>query len=119
MTAAQWAANGHASGQTDLMEPGAASYGEHVFSPAVQKAWLAQEYYKTLQAEIDKALSAFVPFVKSGTERPMINARENADRFAPVKARRVRFTIKATNNLVPCLDELEVFNIEGLSLINI
>ena len=65
------------------------------------------------QAEIDKALSAFVPFVKSGTERPMINARENADRFAPVKARRVRFTIKATNNLEPCLDELEVFNIEG------
>ena len=42
VTAAQWAANGDASGQTDLMEPGAASYGENVFSPAVQKARLPE-----------------------------------------------------------------------------
>jgi hypothetical protein len=65
------------------------------------------------QAEIDKALAAFVPLAKSGVERPMINARENADRFAPVKAKRVRFTIQATTNLEPCLDELEVFNTSG------
>ena len=63
--------------------------------------------------EIDKELSHFVPLVNSGTLRPMINARENADRFAPIKAKRVRFTIKATNNLEPCVDELEVFNTEG------
>ncbi|MFZ4766963.1 MAG: DUF1553 domain-containing protein, partial [Roseimicrobium sp.] len=49
----------------------------------------------------------------AGAERPMISARENADRFAPVKAKRVRFTIKATNSLEPCLDELEVFNTDG------
>jgi hypothetical protein len=65
------------------------------------------------QAEIDKALAAFVPLAKSGVERPMINARENADRFATVKAKRVRFTIQATTNLEPCLDELEVFNMSG------
>jgi hypothetical protein len=65
------------------------------------------------QAEIDKALAAFVPLAKSGVERPMINARENADRFAPVKAKRVRLTIHATTNLEPCLDELEVFNTSG------
>ena len=46
----------------------------------------------------------------------MINARENADRFAPVKAKRVRFTIRATTNLEPCLDELEVFNTEGANV---
>ena len=68
------------------------------------------------QAEIDKALSAFVPLVKSGVERPMINARENADRFAPVKAKRVRFTILATNHLEPCIDELEVFNTGGANV---
>jgi hypothetical protein len=31
----------------------------------------------------------------------------------PVKAKRVRFTIKDTNNLEPCIDELEVFNTSG------
>jgi hypothetical protein len=64
-------------------------------------------------AEIDKELARFVPLVKSGAERPMINARENADRFTPTKAKRVRFTIKATNNLEPCIDELEAFNTSG------
>ena len=54
VTAAQWAANGDASGQTDLMEPGAASYGENVFSPAVQKARLPKDVYKKLQATLDK-----------------------------------------------------------------
>ncbi len=68
------------------------------------------------QTEIDKALAAFVPLAKSGVERPMINARENADRFAPVKAKRVRFTILATNNLEPCIDELEVFNTGGANV---
>ena len=64
-------------------------------------------------AEIDKELARFVPLVKSGAERSMINARENADRFTPTKAKRVRFTIKATNNLEPCIDELEAFNTSG------
>jgi len=68
------------------------------------------------QAEIDKALAAFVPLAKSGVERPMINARENADRFTPAKAKRVRFTIQSTTNLEPCLDELEVFNTEGVNV---
>ena len=45
--------------------------------------------------------------------RPPINARSNSDRFAPVKTRRVRFTINATNNLEPCIDELEIFTPEG------
>ncbi len=80
------------------------------------KAEAARVEAKRLQprlAEIDKELARFVPLVKSGTERPMINTRENADRFAPVKAQRVRFTIKATNNLEPCIDELEIFNTSG------
>ena len=68
------------------------------------------------QAEIDKALAAFVPLAKSGVERAMINARENADRFVPVKAKRVRFTIQATTNLEPCLDELEIFNTGGVNV---
>ncbi len=45
--------------------------------------------------------------------RPAVNPHGNTDRFAPVKAKRLRFTIKATNSLEPCLDELEVFNSAG------
>ena len=64
-------------------------------------------------AWIDQALARFVPLAKSGAARAMINARENVDRFVPLMAKRVRFTIRATNNLEPCLDELEVFNRDG------
>ncbi|MCA9165445.1 MAG: DUF1553 domain-containing protein, partial [Planctomycetales bacterium] len=42
--------------------------------------------------------------------RPPVNARENEERFAPVMARFVRFTIHATNQGEPCIDELEIFS---------
>src|SRR5207248_2493818 len=64
-------------------------------------------------AKIDQQLAHFVPLVKSGVERPPVNARVNTDRFAPVKAKRVRFTIRQTNSLEPCIDELEVFDMSG------
>jgi mono/diheme cytochrome c family protein len=68
---------------------------------------------KAQLAKIDQDLAGFAPLAKSGAERPPVNARVNTDRFAPVKAKRVRFTIKATNNLEPCIDELEVFDTTG------
>jgi hypothetical protein len=89
-------------------------YGDRdLRTPEAEAARAEAARLKPRLAEIDKELSRFVPLVKSGAERPMINARENADRFAPVKAKRMRFTIKATNNLEPCIDELEVFNTSG------
>jgi len=48
--------------------------------------------------------------------RPTVNARANTDRPAPVRARRLRFTVLATNSLEPCLDELEVFNAGGRNI---
>jgi Protein of unknown function (DUF1553)/Protein of unknown function (DUF1549)/Planctomycete cytochrome C len=89
-------------------------YGERdLRTPEAEAARAEPARLKPRLAEIDKELARFVPLVKSGAERPMINARENADRFVPTKARRVRFTIKATTNLEPCIDELEVFNTDG------
>lgn len=64
-------------------------------------------------AELDKQLARFVPMAKSGVKRTMVDARENRDRFMPVKAKRVRFTIRETNSLEPCIDELEVFTPAG------
>ncbi|MBL9115964.1 MAG: PSD1 domain-containing protein [Verrucomicrobiaceae bacterium] len=68
---------------------------------------------KTQLADLEKKLSRFVPMAKSGVKRPMVDPRENRDRFMPVKAKRVRFTIRDTNNLEPCIDEIEVFTTEG------
>ena len=82
-------------------------------TPAAEAARAEEKRLKTRLAEIDKELAQFAPMAKSGAERPMINARENSDRFPPVKTQRVRFTIKATNILEPCIDELEVFNTRG------
>lgn len=45
--------------------------------------------------------------------RPAVNRKLTTDRFAPVTAQRVRFTILATNSLEPCIDELEVFTADG------
>jgi hypothetical protein len=45
--------------------------------------------------------------------RPAVNPRSNTDRFAPVTAGRLRFSILATNSLEPCLDEIEVLTPGG------
>jgi hypothetical protein len=45
--------------------------------------------------------------------RPTVNWKLTTDRFAPVKAKRLRFTVLATNGLEPCIDELEVIDTRG------
>ena len=68
---------------------------------------------KPRRAQIDQQLAQLEPKARSGAERSAVSPRQNNDRFDPVKASRLRFTINATNNLEPCLDELEVFNSVG------
>ena len=77
----------------------------------------AEEKRLTLRmAEVERLLAGLAPLAKSGTERPAVNARVNTDRFAPMKTKRVRFTIRATNSLEPCVDELEVFDASGANV---
>lgn len=64
-------------------------------------------------ADVDRQLAWLAPLVGNGALRPMVTARVNTDRFSPTKARRVRFTVQATNSLEPCIDELEVFSVDG------
>ena len=48
--------------------------------------------------------------------RPAVNRKLTSDRFAPITARRLRYTILATNSLEPCIDELEVFNAQSVNV---
>ncbi|MBE2284880.1 MAG: PSD1 domain-containing protein [Prosthecobacter sp.] len=89
-------------------------YGERdLRTPEALAARERLKEVKAKLAELDKQLSRFVPLAKSGVKRPMVVPRENRDRFMPVKAKRVRFTIRDTNNLEPCIDEFEVFTTTG------
>ncbi|HRI13407.1 MAG TPA: DUF1549 and DUF1553 domain-containing protein [Verrucomicrobiota bacterium] len=66
--------------------------------------------------EAGLAPDALQTLVYAPPKRPAINARVNTDRFAPVTTKRVRFTIRETNNLEPCVDELEVFDTTGANV---
>ncbi len=67
-------------------------------------------------AELDQALLRFEPLAASpgdtlSKKRPAVHPRRNVERFAPIIARRLRFTILETDgNAEPCVDELEVFS---------
>jgi hypothetical protein len=65
--------------------------------------------------EIDsRARAALRTAVGEAPRRPAVNVRQNEDRFAPVSARFIRFTVEATpEQMQPCLDELEVTGESG------
>src|SRR6059058_2317706 len=52
--AAQWSPNGGALGQADLTQPGANTFGENVFSIAVQRQRLPKAVFNQLEATIAK-----------------------------------------------------------------
>lgn len=92
-------------------------YGDRpVNTPETEAARKESVRIKDLIAGIDAKMIAFEPFAKSGRTRPSINARQNMDRFQPVLTKRLRFTINKTNNLEPCIDELEVFDESGVNV---
>ncbi len=95
-------------------------YGDRAIkSPEAEAARQESAKLKKQVARLDLQLAAFVPIAKTGALRPAINPVINKDRFVPVKAKAIRFTVKKTNNprktnnVEPCIDELEVFNTAG------
>src|SRR6201991_5137054 len=54
VAAAQWSPNGGALGQADLTQPGAATFGENVFSVAIQRQRLPKGVFRQLEATIAK-----------------------------------------------------------------
>ncbi len=67
--------------------------------------------------EIERALWTFEPLARlqpGDSMRPAVQRRTNIDRFAPTRAKFVRFTIDETNGgSQPCLDEVEFFTTEA------
>jgi hypothetical protein len=74
--------------------------------------------------DLETQLDALEPLAQAGTGintnrlRAAVSPRRNVERFAPVMAKRVRFTINATTDLEPCIDELEVYG-AGASATNV
>src|SRR5207247_8573338 len=62
-----------------------------------------------LEREIIAAEPTADPQAKMPRRVPL-NALGNVEKVAPVTAKFVRFTIEATSNLEPCIDELEIFS---------
>jgi hypothetical protein len=80
--------------------------------------------WKERKASVVAALSKLEPLARPGSAagkppskttptRAAVQARMNTDRFAAVTTRRIRFTILETNSLEPCIDELEVWDLES------
>jgi len=68
-------------------------------------------------AAIDAELARFEPLAQPGNVdtnhlRVPVHPRLNIERFAPIRARKVRFTVAKTTDAEPCIDELEVYTAE-------
>ncbi len=67
-------------------------------------------------ALVERTLDATEPLTGPNvkrTSRPAVNSQRNVERFLPVEAKSVRFTVKTTSNgIEPCIDELEIFTSE-------
>jgi hypothetical protein len=87
-------------------------HGERPVRPPDQPARLAgAERVRAELASIDAKLDALQPLARPASQnaRPPVNPRRNVERFEPVRAKFVRFTVAAANQYEPCLDELEVY----------
>ncbi|MEZ6122496.1 MAG: DUF1553 domain-containing protein [Planctomycetaceae bacterium] len=64
---------------------------------------------KQLDTQIADLRSSLQKYIAANQLREAVTATQNSEEFSPVEAQFVRFTILATNQGEPCLDELEVF----------
>ncbi|QDS86774.1 Planctomycete cytochrome C [Rosistilla ulvae] len=70
----------------------------------------ARKQLEEIDRQIADARQHLSPFVAKDVSRPAVDAKGNVEQLEPVDARFVRFTILATNQSQPCIDELEIFS---------
>ena len=87
------------------------SVGEHDLTPTSRVLLRASPTGKPVTADLMAFEEARpdLPTFAQPRLRDAVTRGENTERFAPVPARFVRFTVRATNQAEPCVDELEVF----------
>lgn len=66
--------------------------------------------------EAGPSTEIFTTLAHVPAKRQSVRPSMNIDRFLPVRGKRLRLTVLATNSLEPCIDELEVFNASGQNI---
>jgi hypothetical protein len=85
-------------------------------TPEAEALRKEEQSLKARLKDVQGQIARLAPIAGAGGERAAVQARLNVDRFAPMPAKRIRFTIRQTNQLEPCLDELEVFDARGTNV---
>jgi hypothetical protein len=68
-------------------------------------------------AQLDRTIAEAEPIAQPGSRerrRAPVSPLQNQERFAPVRAKMIRFVVLATNSVEPCLDELEIYTAEPM-----
>ena len=107
-----WMSSTNGIGWVMFELPQATRIGKIVWSRDRQQQYtdrLATAYTLEAGAEEDQ----LTELTHLGPVRTAVQPAINTDRIVPIKAKRLRFTVLATNGLEPCIDELEVFNSAG------
>ncbi len=92
-------------------------HGERAVKPAnIAELQAKADALRQQLAGVTKQLERFEPVAQAGTNaatqlRPPVARGLNLERFAPVAAKFLRFTIAETTQLEPCVDELEAFSV--------
>jgi len=90
-------------------------HGERAVKPANAAELTAKaDALRAQLAVLTRQLERYEPVARTGTNasarlRPPVTRGLNLERFAPVAAKFLRFTIAETTQLEPCVDELEAF----------
>src|SRR5436190_2219759 len=75
-------------------------------TPDYESRMAEADKFRARLSELDEHWAEYQPHAP-------VNARLNVETFAPVAAKKVRFTIRNTTSLEPCIDELEIWTTDS------
>jgi len=98
--------------QTDYYAIQAVFAGVEHGEQALPLSSTAKAKAEKLGDQLRQLRASLAKYTRNQGTRESVNAVENTERFSPVDAKWVRFTIGATNLAEPCIDELQIFSEE-------